>query len=91
MLQSHLEKKEIDTPKIHNLGTLYAKVSDAIDLNSIGDDSFSTLKLLDKLYIDSRYPGEMGLLPNGKPTQTDAHDFYNFAKIIYNQCSAVIT
>ncbi len=24
--------------------------------------------MLDKLYIDARYPGDLGLLPTGKPT-----------------------
>jgi len=34
---------------------------------------------MDSLYIDSRYPGEMGLLPNGTPTLEDAKEFYEFA------------
>ena len=30
-------------------------------------------------YIDSRYPGDMGLLPYGKPTLEDAKEFHEFA------------
>jgi len=37
----------------------------------------------DKLYIDARYPGNLGLLPKGKPTLADAQQFYEFAQKIY--------
>jgi hypothetical protein len=33
---------------------------------------------------ESRYPGELGLLPNGKPTLEDAREFHDFAAAIYN-------
>ena len=78
-----LEDEEIDIPKIHSLGTLYSIVSDHINLNLEHNDPFAILKVLDQLYIDARYPGAFGLLPNGKPTQQDAQQFYNLAKDIY--------
>jgi len=34
---------------------------------------------------DSRYPGEMGLLPYGKPTLKDAKEFFDFANMIYDK------
>ena len=34
-------------------------------------------------YIDSRYPGELGLLPDGKPSLEEAKGFYEFAKNIH--------
>jgi HEPN domain-containing protein len=37
---------------------------------------------LDSLYIESRYPGEFGLLPNGKPNKDQAKTFYEFAESI---------
>jgi HEPN domain-containing protein len=39
---------------------------------------------LDALYIDARYPGDLGLLPDGKPTLENAHDFYDIAGKIFN-------
>ena len=42
-------------------------------------DDEDILEDLNELYIDSRYPGDMGLLPHGKPTLEDAKEFYNFA------------
>jgi HEPN domain-containing protein len=38
---------------------------------------------LDSLYIESRYPGEFGLLPEGKPNQKQAKAFYDFAQNIF--------
>ena len=38
------------------------------------------LDRLEAVYIQSRYPGEMGLLPSGKPSQAEAQAFYNFAQ-----------
>ncbi|MFH0783889.1 MAG: hypothetical protein V2B20_18305 [Pseudomonadota bacterium] len=37
------------------------------------------LSLLNKLYIDSRYPGNFGLLPSGAPSLEDAEQFFAFA------------
>lgn len=43
------------------------------------------LKKLDELYIDARYPGDLGLLPNGKPSLEDASEFYEFAKMVHEK------
>ena len=36
-------------------------------------------------------PGDLGLLPNGKPTIADAEEFYNFAKEIFEKVKKIIT
>jgi HEPN domain-containing protein len=41
------------------------------------------LKTLDSLYIEARYPGELGLLPSGRPSLADAEKFYNYTKSVY--------
>ena len=48
------------------------------------------LERLDDLYIDARYPGELGLLPNGKPTVDDARKFYEFAKYIFKKVKSMV-
>lgn len=48
------------------------------------------LDRLDAVYIESRYPGEMGLLPHGKPTQAEAKCFYNFARKFYRQVQTAL-
>ncbi len=72
-LKTILELQQIKIPKIHKLQTL-------IDLAGIDlSEKDELLQLLDELYIDSRYPGDMGLLPYGKLTLEDAREFYEFA------------
>jgi HEPN domain-containing protein len=39
----------------------------------------------DDLYIEARYPGDLGLLPDGKPDRKDAKEFYEFAKKILDE------
>ena len=68
-LKSILEFQTKNVPKIHKLQTLI----DSINLNLNVNDE--VIQLLDKLYIDSRYPGDFGLLPYGKPTLKDAQEF----------------
>ena len=38
---------------------------------------------MDAVYIEARYPGEMGLLPTGKPTTEEATELYRFAEVIF--------
>jgi HEPN domain-containing protein len=79
-LKALIEEHEIDIPKIHKLIRLKKILSDKI---TIGNDEL--LANLDELYIDSRYPGDMGLLPNGKPTLEEAKEFYTFAQNIFDK------
>ena len=52
---------------------LYGKIKEKFT-SEINTDLFI---LLDQLYIDARYPGELGLLPDGKPSVSEAREFYN--------------
>jgi len=74
-LKALLEEFEIETVKTHNLLTLKAAVERKHPI-VLDEDSLS---LLNKLYIDSRYPGEFGLLPTGAPTLEEAREFGRFA------------
>ncbi|WP_432823898.1 HEPN domain-containing protein [Trichloromonas sp.] len=74
-----LEEHNFESQKIHNLVTLYGRVEkyleDEVDLQ--------LLKTLDALYIEARYPGELGLLPNGRPTRDHAKIFFEYAWNIF--------
>jgi len=59
-------------------------------LKSAKDDLEVIKKILDELYIDSRYPGNFGLLPNGKPTLEDADEFYTESYEVYTQIYKII-
>jgi len=52
------------------------------------DHEDDLILVLDDLYIDSRYPGDFGLLPDGKPTLEDAQQFYALAaKVFEDVCN----
>jgi HEPN domain-containing protein len=74
-LKALIEETDIEVRKTHNLLTLKA----AIDGHRRLDLDEDMLSLLNKLYIDSRYPGSFGLLPAGAPTLEDAEQFFAFA------------
>ena len=65
--------------KIHNLLTLYGTIKEIIDLD-INEDMLSTVN---DIYLESRYPGEIGLLDDGStPTIEQANQFFAFVKEI---------
>jgi len=79
-LKALLASKKIDFKKIHSLEKLFILCKDYIAI-----DNYDTVDLLDSLYIESRYPGDFGLLPDGKPTLEDAQEFYEFAQEIFDE------
>lgn len=70
-------------PRTHDLLLLYDGLSAHIVAQ---EDSLDTLN---ELYIDARYPGDMGLLPHGKPTQEEADEFYRFAKMVVTTATTI--
>lgn len=40
------------------------------------------LGIINEVYIDSRYPGDMGLLPHGKPTISEIETFIHFSETL---------
>ena len=77
-----LEECEHQVPKMHALETLLPKVLRHLEFSFPLD----LLEDLDKLYIDARYPGDLGLLPSGKPTLDDARSFLELAEQIHQTC-----
>jgi len=77
--KAFLQEKGLETPRTHDLVKLYHTVNQK---HSFPLDIDLLLKIND-LYVDARYPGDLGLLPNGKPDLDDAKEFYTFAKSIY--------
>ena len=81
-----MEEREIVQQKIHSLVTLYYKIEGTLKV----DVDFTKLEKLDKLYIDARYPGELGLLPDGKPSLAEAEQFYEFAQNVFDQVNKAL-
>jgi len=74
------------TERIHNLFKLYTFIESFLDF----EVDLNMLELLDKVYLASRYPGEMGLMPDGKPTIKDAKEMFEFAKYVFIQTSQML-
>lgn len=79
-LKALIEEQEERVPKLHSLSKLFDLCSRFIDIQ-VDDD---LIIALDSLYIESRYPGEFGLMPEGKPSMRQAQIFYDFAIEIYS-------
>lgn len=83
--KAYLEEKKVPFRKIHDVVTLYGMLSDELpNLDMV------ILERLDDLYIDARYPGELGLLPNGKSSVDDAWKFYEFAKCVFKKVKSIV-
>jgi HEPN domain-containing protein len=81
-----VDEFELASQKIHNLITLNETISSIYQFDFDEDK----LGLLNKLYLDSRYPGDLGLLPNGKPSTEVAIGLQELAKEIYKRINTFI-
>ncbi|HIP13249.1 MAG TPA: HEPN domain-containing protein [Arcobacter sp.] len=79
-----IEYNKISFMKTHNLEKLYKSIEDIIEIDC------DHLALINELYIDSRYPGDMGLMPHGKPTLEDAKEFYEFAESTFDKVCKIL-
>lgn len=69
-----IEEKEKPSIKSHDL--LRLQLNAGVKLS---EPETIMLGIINEVYIDSRYPGELGLLPNGKPTLSEAEAFIQLA------------
>lgn len=83
-LKALIEEKGERIPKIHSLSKLFDLCTGLIDIQI----NENLVIALDSLYIESRYPGEFGLLPEGKPTLKQGKQFFDFAKEVYTTISS---
>jgi HEPN domain-containing protein len=83
-LKALIESKGLNPPKSHDLILLNNRVDDLVQLDE------DTLSKLNQVYIDTRYPASVGLLPDGLPDLEDAKAFYDYAREVYNQIKAIL-
>jgi HEPN domain-containing protein len=80
-LKAVMEEYEVKIIRTHSLETLFAQLNLFIQLSV----DITIIKKLDQLYIDARYPGNLGLLPNGKPGMRESESFQKTAEEIYTE------
>ena len=85
-LKAILEFHNQAVPKIHNIKKLLKLTKEYMSF----DIEIDAIIKIDTLYIESRYPGDMGLLPYGQPTLEDAKEFYDLALRVFEVISKLI-
>ncbi len=71
--------EELDKPAIKSHDLIRLQFNAKITL-SVPEEIL--LGTINEVYIDARYPGDLGLLPHGKPTVSEINDFINFCESI---------
>lgn len=75
-----VEEFNLGNIKTHHLESLYAKI-----LPILSGFNETILAELDTVYIEARYPGDLGLMPHGKPSIEDATIYSHEAVKIKDQ------
>lgn len=80
---------------IENQDKPFLKSHDLIRLNEIAEVPLSAeetelFEIINEVYIDSRYPGDTGLLPQGKPTIKEIGQFIAFCDSFIKKISIMI-
>jgi HEPN domain-containing protein len=77
-LKAYLIEKDAPLIKTHDLIKLNGMIK---SINDLGIDE-KKLIIINEVYIESRNPGEIGLMPDGMPTDEQAKEFIKYAKEI---------
>ena len=86
-LKAIAEEHTDNVPRVHDLRRLWEVVA-----NQFHDDlDMDLLRELTDVYTDSRYPGDLGLLPSGRPTENDAARFEQFASQVYETVQSMLS
>lgn len=78
-LKAVAEERIGTVPRVHDLRRLWGVVAgqfaQVLDID--------LLRELTDIYTDCRYPGDLGMLPSGRPTEQDAARFEQFAEYVH--------
>ncbi len=79
ILKAMLEEKDLPVPKIHDLIKLYKIVQDSFNIK-LNEENLQKISVV---YVETRYPSDIGLLPSGFPSVEEANEIYNLAEGIF--------
>ena len=85
-VKAYIEEMGLYLPKTHDLLRLLR-----ISTLDLLDEETEVIEELNYLYLNTRYPAELGLLPEGKPSQDDAELFRKTAQRIHAKVTAICT
>ena len=70
-------------PRIHDLRKLWKVIEENRTIGAV-EINMDLLDQVNQVYIDTRYPADYGLLPDGTPSSEKAHEFMTLAEEIYD-------
>ena len=74
--------EEQSKPSIKSHDLLRLQVNANIQL---AETETTLLEIINEVYIDARYPGDLGLLPHGKPTTSEVEAFIVFCEVLFER------
>lgn len=87
-LKAIFELYNKQVPRLHDLRKLIKKIEK--DIGTIFEFDEELIDKINQVYIDSRYPSDFGLLPEGIPAVSTVKGFLNEAEKIFNQSKHII-
>ena len=69
---------------------IWIEVKDEVRKKISFDVDLNVIKRLDEVYISTRYPSDLGLLPSGRPSIEDAKELYDFADAFYRKVKKLL-
>lgn len=75
-----IEEQNLPSIKSHDL----LRLRDIAGIQ-LSEQEIILLATINEVYIDARYPADLGLMPNGKPTINEVNNFVNFTETLYNR------
>jgi len=82
-----MKDKGLTIPRIHSLSKLFGNIEQFIAFSI----DTKMLQKADTIYTVSRYPGDIGLLPQGKPSVELSKELYGFAEYTFENTRNMIT
>lgn len=55
----------------------------------LSDAETHLLQIINEVYIDTRYPGDLGLMPHGKPTVSESEMFIKFCERLFQRLKTI--
>lgn len=85
-LKALLEELAGKVPKEHSIIKLHRMVNEKVSL----EIDYDIMTDFDQIYIEARYPGEAGLLPDGAPSIDEAAYFFHFSMLLFERVRIIL-
>jgi HEPN domain-containing protein len=77
--------EEQDKPSVKSHDLLRLQLNANVQLTA---SETTLLSIINETYIDTRYPGDLGLLPHGKPTISEIEPFIQLCDTLFHRLSS---